>query len=269
MGSLQPQRRLGPEIAGPLARMWAGGAGSTADDIETAFTIAGLDPRDVSGPNKQARVRNALLLADDATALKLIKELIDTLRYAGAFESEVEGYARKAQQLKDRLLELDLDLDLDARGNLRGLGDYARRFGVDYDDQSSQTNRRQPSGRAPFGTASPIAAGREKDDMRAAAPAVTSETDTKTASGGNMTDDRSVFLVHGHNTQAKYEVAYFLTRVTGHPPSFLMSRPTRGGHSWKSLRPMAEQRATRSSCLPPMMWAAQRAARRSPGRGRT
>ena len=81
----------------------------------------------------------------------------------------------------------------------------------------------------------------------------TAETSEKT----NEPTERSreVFIVHGHDTLAKAEVARFIEHA-GLTAVILHDFLTRDKRSLKSLSDTAGQRGSQSYCLHPMMWEA-------------
>lgn len=76
---------VGPEIAGALARFWAGGSGPTHASVNSAFALAGYE-EPPSDANKQQRVLNAIRYADDDTAKLVVEELLNVLRSSGYFD---------------------------------------------------------------------------------------------------------------------------------------------------------------------------------------
>jgi hypothetical protein len=78
---------VGSEIAGALARFFAGGAGPSHASISSSFALAGYDEPDETG-NKQDRVLQAVRRADDTTAMRLVEELLNLLRSAGEFDRD-------------------------------------------------------------------------------------------------------------------------------------------------------------------------------------
>lgn len=80
---------VGPtvEIAGALARFWAGGGGPSHSAISTAFSLAGY-VEDENAFNKEDRVRMALRAAEPEMGRRLVGELLDLLRTTGTFDSE-------------------------------------------------------------------------------------------------------------------------------------------------------------------------------------
>lgn len=80
---------IGPEMAGALARFWAGGDGPSHSAISTAFSLAGYEDVD-EDKNKEDRVRLALRTSSEEIGRRLVEELLALLRSSGIFDTPGE-----------------------------------------------------------------------------------------------------------------------------------------------------------------------------------
>lgn len=75
------------EIAGALARFWAGGSGPSHSSVSASFAFAGYEEPPEDGKlTKQERVLKAVRNADGEVALRLVEELLGLLRNADEFD---------------------------------------------------------------------------------------------------------------------------------------------------------------------------------------
>lgn len=79
------EQAVGVEIAGALARFFAGGDGPSHANIATAFALAGYDEPEGEW-NKEQRVLEAIRGAPGVTARRIVDELVGELRRSGAFD---------------------------------------------------------------------------------------------------------------------------------------------------------------------------------------
>jgi hypothetical protein len=79
---------VGPEIAGALARFWAGGEGPPQTSIASALALAGYEePLADATANKAQRVLMAVRGADEDEVRLVVEELLTLLRSTGYFDS--------------------------------------------------------------------------------------------------------------------------------------------------------------------------------------
>jgi hypothetical protein len=98
------------QIGGALARFWAGGAGPSRAQIESALMIAGQEA--TAEGNKQQLVLGAVVDADDGLARGVIEELISLLREHGYFENAATPELQEAiARLKRTFLQTQHQLD--------------------------------------------------------------------------------------------------------------------------------------------------------------
>lgn len=95
-------------MAGPFSQIWAGGAGPTMTAVEGALSTAGVEPETLDG-SKQKRVMDAFRRADDATARRIVEELVDLLELYGYFGSDADGWDKNFDRV-ERALEPYADL---------------------------------------------------------------------------------------------------------------------------------------------------------------
>lgn len=80
-------RQVTNEMAGALARYWAGGNGPSHSAISIAFALAGYTELGDAG-NKQDRVLKAIRDSDTVSASRVVEELLGLLRNSGEFERD-------------------------------------------------------------------------------------------------------------------------------------------------------------------------------------
>jgi hypothetical protein len=101
-GDSIPEGTVTTEMAGALARFWAGGAGPSHSSISTAFALAEFEEPD-SSRNKEDRVLFALRDAAHSVRERLVEELLGILRSRGQFDLEwISSTVESAQRSFER-----------------------------------------------------------------------------------------------------------------------------------------------------------------------
>ncbi|WP_328522850.1 hypothetical protein [Kribbella sp. NBC_00359] len=105
---------IGGHVALALSQMWAGGLGLSHQEIDLMLLSAGLDPAEFKGA-KHARLADALRGASPQQAAKLVDDLLQTLRDAGAFNGEAEIPPQRVKYLRESFERAGVSLNTHGR----------------------------------------------------------------------------------------------------------------------------------------------------------
>lgn len=192
---------VGAALAGPLARMWANGAGPSHSRIESVMAAAGLDPEAIQG-TKEARVRRALQTVDPSHARQLVTDLVELLADDNSFSAESDTQAGVIARLRAALSTHGGQL---AHGG--ALMWSGSNFVPDSSPSSAPTVRAEP----PLSNHAEVRGRVERVGAMASAP--------------------TIFLVHGHEESTRNAVEIHLRRWIGGADIVVLDRKASAGNT--------------------------------------
>jgi hypothetical protein len=224
-----PDRNVPQYIAAALASYFTPGSTPTHSNLTTVFAAAEIKPDTGSlAGAKESRVVGAFRRAMREQSYHLIIELLIVIRGDHAFRNDQhEAWVERARSAFQRAgWALDADGNVDWDDNLSSYVEPQNRLaaGAVRQVQRAAADRDRATevalGRSELPTPPRISGGYSEGDVirvGAASDAAPSVWVTP-----------RIFLVHGHDDHARFEVESFIVRTTGLTPIVLMLEPSRG-----------------------------------------
>lgn len=227
------------DVVGVLAHYFADGNGPTGTTIASTVAAAGIDVGARDYPNKQARVRHAFEVAEADQSYRLAEDLLGLLRNDGAFGPQPDR-VEWAKRARAAFLRVGWQIDEDgypdwvplARPTRRSIVDNmaaaiqvvadasATLIGPDVTDEAVGT--RLPSWGDDGAVANPV-----RPWAGSSVPAAVAGP-TNPPIPVEPEEPKKIFLVHGHDAGARFEVESFVSRTTGITPTVLMLEASGG-----------------------------------------